>query len=427
MKIKWNVSFNKSNIIRNFFSFSILLSFFIFIISNIITRGKTLNYILFYDSTDTFMDFYNSVYDVSARDPISRGCLYPPLCYMIFYMFNRFIPINIIESTWYYFPGGHSINWFQGINIAFFLFFSISLIIMYDILNRTTKGSNLSKKFFAFAVILSAPFLFQIERGNIIIISIIFAYIFCFYYNSENKIIKELALIALAISAGIKLYPAILGLILIKEKMFKEAIRCIIYGLCFFCLPFVFFGGFGQIGAYFYNLYGASSFMKSAMGYSYKINFSSTIEVILSLFNNTSDILYISNYIVIALIVLTVICIIINKEKWKIQALIILIIIGLPPFSYIYALIFMIIPLAKLYNKDKYSKFDFIYWILFIFLYIYIPFQSPNILSKFNNNNIPYTLSTFIFGITIIIFNITLICDTFFTLFKNKVLSNRHA
>ena len=53
---------------------------------------------------------------------------------------------------------------------------------------------------------------------------------------------REAALILIAMAAGIKLYPAIIGVIYLREKRFKEAIRLVIYGLIIFLVPFAFCG-----------------------------------------------------------------------------------------------------------------------------------------------------------------------------------------
>ena len=61
--------------------------------------------------------------------------------------------------------------------------------------------------------------------------------------DSEKKVNREIALICLACAAGLKIYPALFGVLYIKEKRFKEAVRAIIYGVLIFFLPYIFFGG----------------------------------------------------------------------------------------------------------------------------------------------------------------------------------------
>ena len=79
-------------------------------------------------------------------------------------------------------------------------------------------------------MIVSYPVMFCLERGNILILSVVFAMFFIFFKDSDNKFIKELSYISLAMSAGIKIYPAVFGLTLIIEKKYKEALRLLFYG-----------------------------------------------------------------------------------------------------------------------------------------------------------------------------------------------------
>lgn len=67
---------------------------------------------------------------------------------------------------------------------------------------------------------------------------------YAFYLkDSSKKAYREAALILIAVCAGLKIYPAICGLIYLKEKRWKEAVRLVLYGLICFFFPFVFFGG----------------------------------------------------------------------------------------------------------------------------------------------------------------------------------------
>ncbi|MBQ9783212.1 MAG: DUF2029 domain-containing protein [Clostridia bacterium] len=44
----------------------------------------------------------------------------------------------------------------------------------------------------------------------------------------------------IAVAAGIKLYPAIFGLLYVKEKRWSETLRLIAYGVLFFVVSFAF-------------------------------------------------------------------------------------------------------------------------------------------------------------------------------------------
>jgi hypothetical protein len=55
--------------------------------------------------------------------------------------------------------------------------------------------------------------------------------------------------------AGIKLTPAVLGILLLYNKQWKEVVCIIIYGCIFFFLPFLLFeGGFSNLGQMLNNV-----------------------------------------------------------------------------------------------------------------------------------------------------------------------------
>ena len=85
--------------------------------------------------------------------------------------------------------------------------------------------------------------LYLLERGNIILISTLFTGIYIFTYDSKSKLAREIGLFSLAFAFSIKLYPAALGWMLLADKRYKEALRCVIYGILLLIIPSFFFGG----------------------------------------------------------------------------------------------------------------------------------------------------------------------------------------
>jgi hypothetical protein len=93
-------------------------------------------------------------------------------------------------------------------------------------------------------LLLSTPFFAgAYERGNSVMIVVVLLLIALNWRDSESMVKRELAMILIAICAGIKIYPAIFGLLYLKEKRWKETLRLVLYGIVFFFGPFVFFLG----------------------------------------------------------------------------------------------------------------------------------------------------------------------------------------
>jgi hypothetical protein len=62
-------------------------------------------------------------------------------------------------------------------------------------------------------------------------------------YRSENKFIRYASYIALGCAAGIKLYPAILWLLIVRERRYREAGICMLVVLALVLVPFIFTDG----------------------------------------------------------------------------------------------------------------------------------------------------------------------------------------
>ncbi len=98
--------------------------------------------------------------------------------------------------------------------------------------------------FLVLSIVLSAAMVSgAYERGNIVLFTLMFLVYALYFKDSENKVKRELALIFIAVAAGFKIYPAIMGLLYLKEKRWKEAARLLVYGILFFFVPFLFTGG----------------------------------------------------------------------------------------------------------------------------------------------------------------------------------------
>ncbi len=114
-------------------------------------------------------------------------------------------------------------------------------------------------------LLLSMPFFAgAYERGNSVMIVVVLLLIALKWRESKSKIKRELAMVLIAICAGIKIYPAIFGLLYLKEKRWKETFRLIFYGIIFFFGPFFFFLGKDGLLLWLSNV--ASTFKASCIG-----------------------------------------------------------------------------------------------------------------------------------------------------------------
>ena len=128
-----------------------------------------------YDKDDTFMDFFNTLYwsyDVN-RYEIWQS-IYPPLNFLFLKLVNL-----IISGGFYTEPFDMRHN---GQNLI--LFIIVSFMLMPLIILKSYDWLHAREKICVYFIfILSAPFLFTLERGNLIVFSLP---IFYFFFNSEK-------------------------------------------------------------------------------------------------------------------------------------------------------------------------------------------------------------------------------------------------
>ncbi len=227
---------------------------FIIIVLGAASHGAAWTEMFFHNgtATDLFMDFFNTIRD-SAADNVytERNNMYPPLCILLFRLFSKIINPELVGSG---FNQRKLLQSDVASIMLYFVFVIICLLAMIRIVesyanNKSQGKMTLYASIISFLMIVSYPVVYCIERGNIVILAVVFSTFFLLFKDSENKVIRELSYISLALSAGIKLYPAIFGLTLIIEKKYKEAGRLILYGIIAVVFPLVFFIDFSSDAA----------------------------------------------------------------------------------------------------------------------------------------------------------------------------------
>ena len=111
-------------------AFLILAAFAAFAVASLVNPGEQFGNIFFWrpdNQTDTFMDFYNSIYD-SMYGPYEHEVIYPPLCCLIFKMFGSLLPGTSYVKTWTE-RGGFRIRGFQEIQFSLLIFFAFFIIL----------------------------------------------------------------------------------------------------------------------------------------------------------------------------------------------------------------------------------------------------------------------------------------------------------
>lgn len=329
---------------------------------------------LFFERMNDFWsDATNTTGYVSELDPYHNETNglgnhnYPPLAYLLFY------GLASVTIDPHIYQGGIVAKGFGGYLSYYYqptwtFLFVIALIISHISLSiicskNLTLESDFEKAMISLSLIISAPMLYTIERGNILVLSVLTTSFFIFYYDDNCRWRKEIALFFLSFAVNIKLSPAIFAILLVLKKDWKALFRTVCYVFLLFFLPFFFFKGGIQnvfqllinIKHWFSNdidfvvIHGTSllssyyHFGKYLFNESFKISKEaySSLTVIRSII---ALLLFLGTFQI--------------KEKWKIVLNLIIILLILPSVSYAYNFLYMLPFTVLFFNsllKDKIS------------------------------------------------------------------------
>lgn len=370
--------------------FCIIMSILIFLFLNGLIRnpqGIQLN-VFFLKLNDFFADFFNIMRYISDKDPYFNTTngytdkVYFPFAYMVLY------PFSCLDS---YSTMSLADAWSSKIGIMSCLIFTLGSLAVLFVSLSSLYGKNKYKLWVFSMLFLSSITLFSIERGNIAIITAGCIVSFLALYKSPVKSYRIIALFFLCIAATLKVYPVLLGILLLKDKNYKAILFCSIVTLLLVFIPFSFFEhGFSNVQQLINNL------QLNTNNYGPELNFPrfslpNLIYVgsrVVNLPNNLMQLLIaVSQITVVALSLVSIALVFFVKDRWKEIALIIFVIIQFPTNSAIYCGLYFFPVIVLFLIKNEYKKLDWIFIILFcVFLN---PFQ----LFVISNTSINYILS----------------------------------
>ena len=313
----------------------------------LITKGSSLDDMLDGDRTAYFMDYFNSIY-YSLHDPyFEYDVIYPALTTAGYYAIGA-----VLEAIHGPFVGSFPfvvIRESASGMLSYLLITAVALFVLYKALNKNKEESRKETAIFFILSLLSFPMLFSIDRGNSVLIAVIFSLLFFVGYNSDNKKIRYLSYVFLGIAAGIKIFPFLFGLLVVRRSIesrksedLKELMICALIGAAVFLSPFALFEG------------SFMAILDNAFGYSRGL-YPVGLGDISSLIQTTAIIIGYENYSTLAgagtavsLIFMLSVAIYVlfykNAEKWELICLLSAAQILFSGVAYPYVLLYMLIP-----------------------------------------------------------------------------------
>ena len=185
-------------------------------------------------------------------------------------------------------------------------------------------------------VLCSVPLLFgAVERGNLTLYVAPLVLLAWKLRDSERPLLRELALVLIAVAAGLKFYPAFLGLLYLKEKRWKEAARLIVYGAVCVFVPFAFYGGLDGLRLLLANL----SQLTAGTDYFHRVQF---FQGVLTFFHISGRLARVLNLVFLLGLVMLFWC---TKDRVRRMTYLAAMLAFYPPNGYRYMLLFFLLPL----------------------------------------------------------------------------------
>ena len=317
-----------------------------------------------------FADFFNVELFISEKDPynntlggVSEHC-YPPLAYAFLYIFHGFYDY---QNTTYFEDCLES----KEALLSCVMFMLFSTLVFLHSLSRLFRIPFVGY----LAILGSSIFLFTFERGNIVLLTIAFVFYFFAYKDSSQTWMRTFALLCLSISAVIKIYPAIFGLYLLKEKRYKDIYFCIVLSSILFFFPFLFFkGGLGNFPLLLSNLSSFKEHYDSIVVGAIIPRFSlsdTPVNIARLIQLQSQSIVCVNTFfrgLAFILSSLSIIAFFFEKEPWKRYSLLALALLYLPEHSVWYCGLYYIPAIFLFLQKQDFSKMDWTYMICFCIL-----------------------------------------------------------
>lgn len=329
----------------NYYLFFIIFCIAAYYLLCILLRGRGIQTIFVNDSNGTFMDFFNSIANANI-DPYRDGFSnYPAMACLMYKFFMHIVPAPVRGI------GSFQLRNLQQAMVVFILFNIAALWIITASIDHRSQGLNSARYLLSLVVLSCAPMVFTIERGNLILLSFALSVFFAFNHDSKNKLVREAAFISLAIAAAIKIYPAILGLIILKQKRFKDVLKLVIYGLIAFIAPFFYYDGIDSLVIMVKALFYTSN-LSSEIGYGVNVGLYNICETIALIFgwSRSTAAIYAVYIIVFGILIVGFFTL---KKKWQEWMCLCLLIVLLPKTNYYYIMIFLLIPFVEWLNESN--------------------------------------------------------------------------
>lgn len=387
-----------------------------------VNHGNNMQYLYFRNSiknplNNLGMDFYNSLLFAEHGTYQTVIAIYPPLNYLLYLPLAKCVPEIVQQGIKDIGSMGSFIS--TQSSLMLFLYVTMGEIILLEyILLSLLKGYGLGKSkrklnmLVAVGIFFSGPVIHAAERGNNAFWITFLVGCFFLWYHSESKIRRKIAIFSLVVASTLKFYPVFFGIILLKERKWKDILKCFLYGCILFFVPFLFFGGIEGIIAYFQLFF--TFVNKNGSGAEFlRIDLDNILQTFL-IVSNTFPVYFNEYKSIVKIIILAFIAInaYASKSTWRTCLSLTLFCVLFPSFNFYYAAMLYWIPACLFITSNEKRKRDYIYAIAFFLVLAAFPYDISSIITPvLTRTSSPYYMSVITTGIGEIIFLLLLFSD----------------
>ncbi len=334
--------------------------------------------LFFADQRDVAMDHFNSMLATADRKPYTEhNITYPPLAAMLYYFFFSCLNPNLSEALREQGPGTsvHHLREYASALVPYMLYVILCVAWIVGLIYKNFRGSDSKKTAATLGILLSSGFLSILDRGNNVLLVTLLLLYYVFYFDHPSKLRSETALIALALATGIKLYPIIFGVLLIRRHKLVQGFRTLGYIFLALFLPFFFFEGFEAIHCWITRLFPEGGVVPIHPG---ALNFVSAVWNIETAFGIDIPDPLISLFQPLFIVGGTLFAITYRKD-YKALIFGVFAILGFAGVTFRYFLFLSVLPFMFLFAECREWR-DRIYAILLLLLNLPLAFRTPKML-----------------------------------------------
>ncbi len=301
------------------------------------------------EGEDAFMDFFNPLFYVVNNNYKTEGYYtnsgnYPPVARGILWVLGQLFPYKYTLTSPYDLRT-NSVGLLLWVSL-----FAVCTFLLWKIYRKELPGN---RSVLSGLLLMTVPMINAFERGNIVILSFTLSVVFMAFYDHDKKGFRLMAYICLALAAAIKIYPAVLGIMVIRRKRIREIIALAAIGIVIAAGPFFLIGGIQTIQDYLSNLMLSSQGAVSRF-YPHYINFSNVMHGICDRIQiSYQDLMGTFHIALMVLVGLLLLISIVSRERYKACLALTSIMILYPGFSCTYMMLFNIIPIVALFREKE--------------------------------------------------------------------------